>query len=108
MKGVYGCRTDRVSIADNEGGGTLHVPGNRGDQDIVWIEECLERVVVHKNASVEGVLGVDDPVDTSDELTFIGLYRDTIGSLATGVRRLGQIFGESDRHGIEAGRTNLA
>src|SRR5664280_2045008 len=71
------------------------------------IEECLERVVIHKITPVEGVFGVDDPVDASHELTFIGLYRDTIGNLATGVRRLGQVLGESHRNGIEEGRTDL-
>src|SRR5260370_12197654 len=107
MKGVYRCRTDGVGIAENEARGTLHVPGYRGDQDIMRIEECLERVVVHENAPVQGVFGVDDPVDASHELAFIGLYRDAPGNLAARVRRLGQVLGEGKGHGSEAGWTDL-
>ena len=60
------------------------------------IEEGRERVVIQKIAAVEGVFGVDDPVHASHVLAFIGLYRDAIGNLAAGIRRLGQVLGEGD------------
>src|SRR5258708_5475081 len=71
------------------------------------IKECSERVVIQKIASVYGVLGVEDPVDASHVLGFIGLYWDAIEHLATRVRCLGQVFGESDCSRVEAAGTDL-
>src|ERR1700724_14820 len=71
------------------------------------IKECRESVVIQKIASVERVFGVDDPVDACYVLGLIGLYRDAIQYLATGVRRLGQVLGESDCRWVEAAWTDL-
>src|SRR5215831_2907915 len=71
------------------------------------IEECLERIAIQEIAAVEGVLAVDDPVDASHELGFIGLHRDAIGYLSTRIRRLGQVLGHGDRRRIEPGWTDL-